>query len=139
MNEDKISKLRERREHAFKLIFLLDFHDKSEREEQADLYRRLHMASEADEFVFVKEKALAVADRQGEIDVILEKASTGWPLSRLGRSELSIMRLAAYEILFDESVPNSVAINEAVELSKLYGNDSAPSFVNGVLAKLVKE
>lgn len=137
MNEGKISKLRARREHILQLIFLLEFHDKTEREEQADLYRRLHMAQESEEFEFVKAKAFAIEDKLGEIDVILEKASTGWPLSRLGRSELSILRLAAYEILFDEEIPNGVAINEAVELGKLYGNDSAASFVNGVLAKLV--
>ncbi len=138
MNEEKVSKLRERREHILKLIFVLDFHDKEEAEEQADLYRRLHMANDMEGFNIVKDKAFKIVEKQGEIDVVLEKASTGWPLSRLGHAELSIMRLAAYEILFDETVPNSVAINEAVELSKLYGNDSAPSFVNGVLAKLVK-
>ena len=138
MNEEKVNKLRERREHILKLMFVLDFHDKEEAEEQADLYRRLHMANDMEGFQVVKEKTFKIEEKLGEIDVILEKASTGWPLSRLGHSELCIMRLAAYEILFDESVPNSVAINEAVELSKLYGNDSAPSFVNGVLAKLVK-
>lgn len=138
MNE-KVSKLRERREHVLQLIFVLDFHDKQEFEEQADLYRRLHMASDQEEFLEVKKKAFAIMEKQGEIDVVLTKASTGWPLSRLGRCELSIMRLAAYEILFDDEIPDGVAINEAVELCKLYGNDSAPSFVNGVLAKLVKE
>ena len=84
-------------------------------------------------------EAYKLFEVQGEIDTVLAKASVGWPLSRLGKSELSIMRVAAYEILYDEEVPAKVAINEAVELAKTYGNDSAPSFINGVLAKLVTE
>ena len=128
----------EEREYFFRLVFLLDFHEKDDVAEQLDLFRRLQMASEQETFEVIKEKALKLFEKQGEIDTILSKASTGWPLQRLGNSELAIMRVAAYEIMFDDDVPAGVAINEAVELAKVYGNDSAPSFVNGVLAKLVK-
>ncbi|MBQ7636320.1 MAG: transcription antitermination factor NusB [Lachnospiraceae bacterium] len=123
----------------FQLIFNCSFYENSEIPEQMDLFRRLQMASEQESFKTVEEKAKKVLDKLGDIDMILTKASTGWPLSRLGKAELAIMRLAAYEILFDESVPAGVAINEAVEISKVFGNDSAPSFVNAVLAKLVNE
>ena len=129
----------EEREYFFKLVFMLDFYDRSDFEEQTDLFRRLQMASEQEKFAVIKEKAYKLVEVQGEIDTVLAKASVGWPLSRLGKSELSIMRVAAYEILYDEEVPAKVAINEAVELAKTYGNDSAPSFINGVLAKLVTE
>jgi N utilization substance protein B len=67
-----------------------------------------------------------------------ETHSEGWSTNRLGKAELAIMRLAVYEIKFDDEIPNSVAINEAVELSKKYGGDNSSSFVNGVLAKIIK-
>ena len=53
----------------------------------------------------------------------------------MGKVDLTILRLAVYEIMYDEDIPTSVAINEAVELVKKFGQDSSPSFVNGVLAK----
>ena len=62
--------------------------------------------------------------------------SKGWKVDRLGKTELAILRLAAYEILKDDDIPKSVAINEAVELAKMYSSDEAPRFINGILAKL---
>jgi N utilization substance protein B len=72
------------------------------------------------------------------IDVIIDERSTGWKTSRMGKVELTILRLAVYEMLFDEDVPVTVAINEAVELAKKYGGDDTPAFINGVLAKVAK-
>ncbi len=129
----------EEREKLVQLLFMLDFYEKEEIEEQTDLFRRLFMGGNSEGFENIKTKALSIIDKLGEIDVILEKASTGWPLSRMGKTELTILRVATYEILFDGTIPESVAINEAVELSKAYSGDMAFSFVNGVLAKLVKK
>ena len=129
---------REEREKLFQLIFDCDFYEKADLEEQFDLFRRLQMASEKEAFEGIKKKAEEIIAKTGEIDMMLTKASTGWPLNRMGKCELSTMRLAAYEILYDEEVPTSVAINEAVELGKTYGSDSAPSFINGVLGKLAR-
>ena len=70
------------------------------------------------------------------IDALLEETSKGWKTSRMGKVELTILRLAVYEMKFDEDIPEKVAINEAIELSKKFGGDDAPGFVNGVLAKL---
>ena len=72
------------------------------------------------------------------IDGIIEAVSEGWSISRIGKPELAILRLAIYEINYDDEIPDSVAINEAVELSKIYCPDNAKSFINGVLAKVVK-
>ena len=69
----------------------------------------------------------------------IEEKAKGWALARIAKSDLTILRLAVYEILFDEDVPNGVAINEAVELAKLYGGDKSYRFINGVLASIVKE
>ena len=63
---------------------------------------------------------------------------TGWTIERIGKVELTILRLAVFEIKYDDEVPVSVAINEAVELAKKYGQNDSSSFVNGVLAKLAK-
>lgn len=81
-------------------------------------------------------KVLNIVDKIPEIDEMINSVSKSWPTSRLGKSELTIMRLAVYEIKFDEDIPTNVAINEAVELAKKYGADNAPSFINGVLAQL---
>ena len=73
----------------------------------------------------------------GYIDEKLAKVTTGWSLKRIGRVELSILRIACYEMKFDSNIVANIAINEAVELAKKYAGDEAHSFVNGVLAKLV--
>ena len=62
---------------------------------------------------------------------------TDWWICFMGKVDLTLIRLAVYEMLYEEDVPAKVAINEAVELAKQYGTDNSPSFVNGVLAKLV--
>ena len=67
------------------------------------------------------------------IDVIISGSSKGWKLERLSRVSLAIMRLAVYEMLWDEGIPFSVSINEAVELAKRYDDEKAPKFINGIL------
>ena len=67
---------------------------------------------------------------------MLSEAARGWTLSRIGKVELTILRLAVYEMHFDDDIPVKVAINEAVELAKIFGGDDTPGFINGVLAKL---
>lgn len=71
------------------------------------------------------------------MDEQIDKVASGWKTDRMGRVDLTILRLAVYEMKYDESVPVSVAINEAVELAKKYGQDESPAFINGILAKLV--
>ena len=71
-----------------------------------------------------------------ELDEEISIASQGWKLNRMNRVDLTIIRLAYYEMKLDDQVPVSVAINEAVELAKKYGGDESPQFVNGVLGKL---
>ena len=87
---------------------------------------------------YIEAKYQAIVDHLEEIDRMLNEAAEGWKVSRMGKVELSIMRLAAYEIRYDEDVPESVAINEAVEMAKTFGGDDSPAFINGVLGKLAK-
>ena len=128
----------EMREHVFKLIFRVPFHDKNELREQIDYYfDDLTDVNEKD-YEYIKNKALLVCELSDELDEKINSVSEGWPVDRIGKAEFAIMRLAVYEMLYDDDIPVNVAINEAVELAKSYGSDdNAASFVNGVLAKLV--
>ena len=74
-------------------------------------------------------------DKLDEIYAILNEKAKGWSTNRMGKVDLTILRLAVFEIKYDEEIPTGVAINEAVELAKKFGQDSSPAFINGVLAK----
>ena len=126
------------REHIFKILFRAEFYNKEEFTQQAEYYVSELSNAKDKEIEYIKDKTLAIIDNLPEIDEIINENSDGWPTNRLGKAELTIMRLAVYEIRFDEEIPDGVAINEAVELSKKYGSDNSSSFVNGVLAKIIK-
>lgn len=125
------------REHIFKILFRVEFHSREELEEQARFYFDEVKNASDEEMLQITNKVLAIADKLDEIDEQINNVSEGWPTNRLGKAELSIMRLAVYEMKYDDDIPVNVAVNEAVELAKKYGADNAPSFVNGVLAKLI--
>lgn len=130
---------REMREHIFKLLFLLEFYRGEELNSQAELY--MDEVEEAEflekETAYILEKFHKIEAALSQIDEKLSASSEGWKLSRMNKVDLAILRLASYEALMDEDIPVGVAINEAVELAKKYGGDDSPSFVNGILAKVV--
>ena len=130
---------REEREHLFRLLFCKDFHELAELKEQVEFYQAQLENVKEEEFAPVRAKLDALLEKEGTIDMILSEAASGWRLNRMGKAELTILRIAVYEIRYDEEVPDKVAINEAVELAKKYGNDASSGFVNGVLAKVVAE
>ena len=72
-----------------------------------------------------------------ELDAAIESAAHEWPLAQMARIDKNILRVAIYEILFNNSVPAKVAINEAVELAKQFGSDTSSRFVNGVLGTIL--
>lgn len=72
------------------------------------------------------------------IDQVISQAAPEWPLNKINRIDLAILRQGTYELLFDKDVPPKVVIDEAVEIGKTYGGDSSPSFVNGVLGTILK-
>lgn len=128
---------RELRENIFKMLFRVEFHDENEMNDQLALFEeQLEGLKEAD-LSYIKEKTKEIIGHLKEIDAEINEKSTGWKTSRMGKVDLSIIRLAVYEIRFDEEVPEKVAINEAVELAKKFGTDESPAFINGVLAKFV--
>ena len=78
-----------------------------------------------------------MAKQVPEIDESINRVAKGWKTERMGKTDLTILRLAVYEMKYDDEIPVGVAINEAVELAKKFGSDDSPAFVNGILAKLV--
>ena len=127
---------RELREHIFRLLFRAEFHEREEMGEQTELYME-HLAepSEAD-VRYIQKKVENIVEKIEELDGRVDEVATGWKVARMGKVDLTIIRLALFEMLYDDDVPTGVAINEAVELAKRYGSDDSPSFINGVLAKL---
>lgn len=83
-------------------------------------------------------RAKKIIDKQDEIDVLIEKAAPDWPIGKIAKMDLAILRLSVYELIFDKTVPPKVAIDEAVELAKEFGGETSPKFVNGVLGTLFK-
>jgi len=134
----KFMSRREIREHLFRMLFRKEFHEPCELNEQNQLYfENLEECPSSEQMDYLMEKYNAILVKVPEIDEMLESASEGWRLNRMGKAELTILRLAVYEMIFDEDIPVGVAINEAVELAKKYGGDHSKSFVNGILAKIV--
>lgn len=129
-------KRRELREHIFEILFRVEFVEEKDMDEQMELFFEDLTEAKPADVEYMKNKYLAVREKMSMIDILIDEKSTGWKTSRMGKVELTILRLAVYEMLFDEDVPVTVAINEAVEISKKFGGDDTPAFVNGILAKV---
>ena len=135
---------RELREQIFKFIFRVEFNDRDEMPEQEQFFfenleaeaqeNELPRISETDA-AYISDKGNRILEKLDEIDTMINTRAKGWTTQRMGKVDLTILRLAVYEIIFDKDVPTSVAINEAVELAKRFGQDESSGFVNGVLAK----
>ena len=143
---------RELREHCFKMLFGTAFYpieeaddqishyfeapDEDEQQEDGS-YRVIHSAAfDIYDSDYVRGKVEKIIEKIPELDERINGVAEGWKTKRMGRVELAILRLALYEISFDDDIPEKVAINEAVELARKFGGDDSPAFVNGILAKL---
>jgi N utilization substance protein B len=127
---------REEREHIFKLLFLIEFYKEDELEQQESMYfENLSDAKEKDR-AYIRKKYENIRENLGQIDEQIAEVAKGWRTERMGKVELTLLRLAVYEIKYDDDIPTGVAINEAVELAKIFGGEGSSAFVNGVLAKL---
>lgn len=130
---------REFREQLFKLLFRVEFNTREEMPEQLQYFFEDYELEVSEmEQAEIRVKFQKVIEKLSEIDSMIDEKATGWSVSRMGKVDVSIIRLAVYEICFDEDVPTLVAINEAVELAKKFGQDESPAFVNGVLAKFAE-
>ena len=128
---------REIREQIFKLLFRAEFYEAEELPEQLQLFLEEQDRKEEKDTLYIQDKFEQILARLSGIDEMINQVAQGWKTSRMGKVDLTLIRLAVYEMKYEEDVPVGVAINEAVELAKSYGTDDSASFVNGILAKLV--
>ena len=126
------------RENAFKLIYSLEIQKAENTEEQIDLFFESNDIKDEEAKKYIKNVILGIEKNKEQILSNIEKnLKEDWKLSRISKMDLSILELAIYEIEFSD-IPYKVAINEAVELAKKYGEDKSKNFVNGILASVVK-
>ena len=128
---------REIREQLFVLLFQKEFYGEAF-EEERDLYLQTKEWSEKDR-QYITERLQGVMSHLPEIDGRIAENSKGWQIDRIGKEELAILRLSLYEALFDDEIPVGVAVNEAVELGKMYGAEGGAAFINGILGNIVNE
>ncbi|MBO6137752.1 MAG: transcription antitermination factor NusB [Lachnospiraceae bacterium] len=139
MSVKKLSR-RSLRENIFILVFMSEFNDQSLMPEQIKKYLEdPERNADEDSLEYIEKKANEVIQRSGELDEVINTYAEKWNTARMGRVELAIFRLAVFEMIHDDDIPVSVAINEAVELAKKYGPEDSPSFINGILANIVRE
>ena len=126
---------RQCREEAFKILFGLEFHPREEVENQIRFALEEIPDIKEEDAAFIHDRVAQIADHCEEIDAAVNEAADKWKTTRMGKAELALIRLAVYEIKYDETISPAIAINEAVELAKRYGGKESPGFVNGILAK----
>ena len=127
------------REDAFKLIYSLEIQKSDNLEEQVELYLESNNITNKNAIEYIKDAVFGIEKNKDEILKEIEKyLKSDWKIDRISKIDLSILKLAIYEIKYKE-LPFKVAINEAVEIAKKYGEDTSQKFVNGILANIVKE
>lgn len=136
------------RENTFKLLYCNEFYSQDEMSKQFELYWEEPVKTSEDTIdeiaeavsdkdkQYISDRVTAIVEKKETIDEKINSAAVGWTTDRMSKVDLTILRLAYYEMKIDEEIPEKVAVDQAVELAKKYGSDESPAFVNGILAKL---
>ncbi len=128
------------REVAFKVIFSYDFQGEDTGfPELMEELKKEHTDLSAEDDLYIKAVVEGVKDNKDKLDQVIQKYLKGWTMERISKTDLAILRLATFEILYREDIPYKVSVNEAVELAKTFSDDSSSSFINGVLAGVIQE
>lgn len=129
---------RKSREIAMKLLFEMSIN----KENYEDIIENFKEHTDADlqeiDMSYITKVLAGIHENGKEIDKNIEKHLIKWKLNRLSKMNLAILRISTYEILFEDDIPDKVSVNEGIELAKKYGEDSSPAFINGILAKMIK-
>lgn len=129
----------ELREQVFRLLFQVEFHASGDMPRQMRLFlednEEIDSQRDADR---IEKRCQEVRDKIPEIDRLIDGNTEGWDTTRMGKVELAVLWLAIYEMRYDDDIPAGVAIDEAVEIAKTYGQENAGGFVNAILGKIVK-
>lgn len=127
------------RELAFQLIYGLEMQKEEENLEQVEIFVENNEITDEKVIAYLKDIQKGLVENSSEINSLIENnLKENWSLNRVSKINLSLIKIAIYEMLYKE-VPYKVAINEVVELAKKYSDESAPVFINGILASIVKE
>ena len=126
------------REEAFKLLYSLEI-QKENLDEQLELYYENEEISDDKTQSYISDVVKGIENNITSIEQkISDNLKKDWKIERISKINLVLLKLAIYEILYTQT-PYKVAINEAIEIAKKYGDDNSPNFVNGILASIVKE
>lgn len=127
------------RELAFKLLYSLEIQKLEELKEQIDTYIETNDINNDEAIAYIEDAVLGIEKNKKTInELIKNNLKSDWKIERVSKIDLSILKLAIYEIKY-KNLPYKVVINEAVELAKKYGEDNSPKFVNGILASIIRE
>ena len=127
------------RELAFGLIYSLEIQREQDIDEQIELYLECNEIQDEEAKEYVRNVIKGIEENKQEIQYLIEKnLKADWTISRISKIDLSLLKLAIYEIKYTD-IPYKVAINESLELAKKYGEDTSKKFINGILASIVKE
>lgn len=127
------------RELTFKLVYSLEIQQDANIQEQIDLYIQENEIESKNLIDYINDIVWGIKNNRQDIEEIIKSClDSKWTIERISKINLSILELAIYEIKY-KSIPFKVEINEAVELAKKYGEDTSSKFINGALAKVVKE
>lgn len=128
------------RDSAFKCVYQLEFYDKKNINIDEILnFCYIENENEQDEKEYIEKVLRGINENLEKIDEQILSNLKNWTLSRIAKIDLAILRLAIYEINYMQEIPLKVTANEAVELAKTYGNNDSKSFVNGVIANIIKD
>lgn len=125
------------RKHVFSMVFQTEFYSDEDINEAIELYNETITEENVSEKEFIERELKGILENREKIDSIINKYSLGWSVERIAKVDIAILRLAVFEILFADDIPNNVAVNEAVELAKEYSSDKSPAFINGILGKVM--
>ncbi|MEH7228766.1 transcription antitermination factor NusB [Bacillus safensis] len=123
-------KRRTAREKALQTLFQIDVSNIDPKEAIT------HALDEQESDPFFEELVFGVLEQKDKLDDMISKHLVNWKLDRIANVDRAILRLSVYEMVYQEDIPVSVSMNEAIELAKLFGDDKAPKFVNGVLSNI---
>ena len=127
------------RELTFRLIYCLEIQKTDDLEEQIELYLQCNDVEDDGAKEYIKDVVIWIKENNADIQGLIEKnLKADWKIDRISKIDLSLLKLAIYEIQYKE-IPYKVAINESLELAKKYGEDTSKNFINGILASVVKE
>jgi len=140
LQQEDVMSRRKAREVAMTLLYRFEFH-REDPEEQIAFFKESEdfKSFSINEISYIDDIIYGVLDKMQSIDELISKYSRGWAINRIPKTDISILRLCIYELLYRDDIPPNVSINEAVELAKKYGHDDSSSFVNGILGSIYRD